>query len=131
MSLRDHILSRKLTVEPVDAFGTTVFVREMNSAEVGGFYRWHAQAGDSRTGIDVMLAVVLRTLCDEQGTRIFADDEADKLAQISPHDLRAVYTVAARLNAIDTDDEDVDRAEKNSEATPASAPASPSPASSA
>lgn len=118
MSLRDDILAsaNARPIEPVEAFGTTVYVRQMTAGEVAQFYKWH-QAHPDATGVDVMVAVLLRTLCDEQGNRQFKDDEADVLLALSPQDIRKAYEASAKLNAIS--DDDIEAAEGNSDATPA------------
>lgn len=116
-NLREQILStaEAVNIEPVEAFGTTVYVRQMTAGEVGSFYRWHQQHPDA-TGVDVMVNVLLRTLTDADGNRQFNDDEADALLALNPQDIRKTYQASARLNAIE--DSDIEDAEGNSEATP-------------
>ena len=123
-STRDTILAHRTTVREVRAFDAQIFVREMRAAEVASFQRFLTQHED-RTDVDVQCELLARTICDEQGERLFGDDEAGRLAELPMSDLRRAYKVAEALNTVTEDD--VKAAEGNSEATPSSTCASASP----
>ena len=115
MSIRDNILSHKPTTESLKTFGGTVYIREMAGREVASFQRWLTQHED-RNGIDISCELLVRTICDRQGTRQFQDDEAGLLADLPIQDIRRAYAVAERLNILD--DQAIEDAEGNSVATP-------------
>lgn len=103
MTLRDDILSHTPTIEPVQAFGRTVYVREMTGHEVREFQRWISK-NPEREGIDTMVTLLVRTLCDEQGNRQFEDDDTEALIGLPTRDLQAAYAAAEALNTVTNDD---------------------------
>ena len=105
--LRTQILaSEDLRREQVDVpeWGLAVFVRHMTARERDTFEQ--QQMALSKDGLDstnVRARLVALTCVDQDGTRIFADSDADELGNKSSAALVRIATVALRVNAI-TDD---------------------------
>jgi hypothetical protein len=103
-----------------------VYVREMTAGERD---RYEKQLIDSRAGGPFLprawLAVL--TICDAEGKRLFADDQAGEIAKRSAAALDRVFDAASALNGLGAGD--IEDAEKNSSAGPSagSSSASPSP----
>lgn len=123
---KEDILSYKpaAVVEKIEAFGGDCFVRVISGAERDR-YESSKQVIDfrreSRRGLDVdarmnlanlraRLAAVV--LSDEQGNRLFTDEDAAKLGNLDARELERVYVAGCRLNGLDA--EAVEQAEKNS-----------------
>lgn len=113
MSLREDILDYPVVTEAVNAFGTTVHVREMGGSELISFQKWLTTGPEEqdRDGVEIMVHLLLRTLCDGDGIRQFNDDEFDCLINKSIQDLRAVYAVAQDMNSVTP--RDVEQAQGN------------------
>lgn len=99
MITREMLLKCAPRVERVEAFGGDVFVREMRGNEVSTFQKFLTSA-EAHTGIDVAAELLARTLCDEQGTRMFTDAEAHLIAQQPGGEIQRAYEVAERLNTL-------------------------------
>jgi len=116
---RDEILAagRKLKQEAVEVpeLGGSVLVREMTGAERDG---WEASVLDT-SGPDpkpnlenTRAKLLVRTIVDEQGKRLFTDDEIDLVGALSAGALDRLFAVAARLSRISA--ADVEELTKNS-----------------
>jgi len=116
---RDEILAagRKLKQEAVEVpeLGGTVIVREMTGAERDS---WEASVLDT-SGPDpkpnlenTRAKLLVRTVVDEQGERLFTDDEIDLVGALSAGALDRLFAVAARLSRISA--ADVEELTKNS-----------------
>lgn len=116
MLSRDQILAQSsLPIERVSAFGGEVFVCTMSGLERDAFEV--AYEADRKAGkpVNVRGALAVRTLCDQQGNRLFTDDDLDAVSGLSARELDKVFSVAQRLNGIGADD--VKELEGNSAAT--------------
>lgn len=140
MSLKDKILSYKpsAVVEKIHAFGGDCFIRVISGAERDR-YESSKQVIDFRRegrrgGLDVdarmnlanlraRLAAVV--LSDEQGNRLFTDEDAAKLGNLDARELEKVYVAGCRLNGLDA--EAIGDAEKNSVTVRNGSPGSASP----
>ena len=117
---RDSILAaddlKRETVE-VPEWGGEVIVREMTGRERDRFEAgWiNADKGDVQVNpknLDNFRArLVAQTVVDEEGNRLFTDDDAVELGSKSAAALDRVFTVATRLSGIT--DKDVDDLVKN------------------
>ena len=104
------LAANDLTVERVNVpkWGT-VCVRVMSGVERR---QWEKLVNDSQkdaSGMDtlkVLTSLVAKTVCDEQGNRLFSDEDAEALAAKSGAALLYVATAAQRINALT--DQDVD-----------------------
>jgi predicted DNA binding protein len=102
--------------------GRTVWVRTLHASERDAYLASLRDVKRDRRGVTIVdrtangsarLAVLC--LCDEQGRRLFADDDAAELGLKSSAALDRITDVAARLNRLNT--EALEEAEKNSETT--------------
>lgn len=110
MGLREEILAfEDNTIEPVQAFGRTVYVRSISGEERD---RFEASNQVRKGGKIVPNPVHIRArfcalvMCDEHGKRLFSDADVMALTRKNVRQLDAVWTVAQKLNAID--DSDID-----------------------
>lgn len=111
MSLRDQISSVKdYKLEPVKVpeWDTTVYLREITVAERSKLL---AKFETPRTESDAYAHILLHSLCDENGTRVFSDDEFDTLASKNAKVIDRLSKQALKLNAINA--EAVEDAKKN------------------
>ncbi|HHQ48922.1 MAG TPA: hypothetical protein ENK19_08590 [Acidobacteria bacterium] len=116
---RDEILAagRKLKQEEVDVpeLGGTVIVREMSGSERDS---WEASLLDTRGPDPVMnlantrAKLLVRTIVDADGKRLFTDDEIDLVGALSASALDRLFAVAARLSRVSA--ADVEELAKNS-----------------
>lgn len=123
---REKILAearQKRRMEEVDVpeWGGSVFVKELSAAERDAFEasmvkldRKGKVQGHNLANVRARLAVF--ALCDEDGKRLFGDDEAGILGEMSAAALQRVFEVAQRLSGISN--EDMEELEKNSVSGP-------------
>lgn len=131
-SLRDEILSWRpaRAVEPVEAFGRTVYVRVLTGAERDQFEQSKYQvtlhvgkkkAGEARPNLrNIRARFAVLVLADEKGGRLFEDEDAEALGAapgLAP-ELDRVWEAGMRLNGMA--DGAVEDAEGNSATTPSS-----------
>lgn len=121
MSLtREQILEcidRRVEKLNVPAWGGDVYVRSLTGTERD---EWEQEnlVKDPRTKEysyrlrNIRARLVVKTVCDENGTRIFTDRDADRIGEKNAAVLTKVYEVAARLSGITP--EDVEELAKNS-----------------
>lgn len=111
---RDEILGlTDVVIETVDVpeWKRAVRVRSLTAAEreswEGAVY---PGPKETRVGL-IRAALAVRSIIDEQGNRIFGDDDAESLATKSAAALERVYRVARRLSFVT--DSDVEELLKN------------------
>ena len=112
MITKQQILAAtNLPVEPVDVpeWGGTVHVRTMSGTERDAFEQTMIalKAGGGKGATDlsnIRARLAVRTLCDPDGTRLFADDDAEALGQTSGRALDRVFGVAQKLNGMTAED---------------------------
>jgi hypothetical protein len=119
MALRDDILTlADATVEPVVLTGikgwetVKLFVRTMSASERDKFEAWCIDLQTKqfdRSNIRARLAVL--TACDEQGQRLFSNEDEKQLGTKSAAALDRIFTVATKLNGLSKSD--VAELEKN------------------
>ena len=129
MSHRDQILGHRPTLQFVPTAFEGCYVREMSGSDVASFQRFLASREGEAEAVETMSELLVRTLCNADGERLFKDDEAGLVADLPTLDLHEAYRAAERLNTVTR--ADVEHALGNSAATARSEPASPSPANSA
>lgn len=125
MELRDQILNADdLAKEPlvVPEWGVTVYVRAMTAAERDAY---ESAALEDQKALNEAVAderdperrtrarLCAMTVVNEQGERIFADSDVDRLAKKSGSALTRVLAVALRLNKMT--EADVSELVKNSQ----------------
>jgi len=84
-----------------------VYVRSMSAAERNAFSQKFS--GESLDGLQETMCVL--TVCDENGQRIFTDDDVAALGEKSGAALDLICQAAQKLNKMDA--ESVEEAEKN------------------
>ena len=125
-SLLAH-LARPVVKVDVEALGETAYMREMSAADrLALGQRFFGDGKADVTPFDWNVALICRTLCDEQGNLWLTEDDAKQMfGEGRASVLEALVTEANRINAMGKDA--VASAEKNSEATQNSTSASSSP----
>ncbi len=81
--------------------GGTVYVREMSNRERTDL-ELEINASDGRSRM--RSAMLVRTLCDESGTLLFAPSDEAEFAQIGAGVVEPLFTVALRLNGFSSED---------------------------
>lgn len=111
MKLRDKILSAKdrdsVPVE-VPEWGVTVNIAAMSSAERDSWEKDMIQ--DREKNIRARLCV--RVMLDDDGERIFKDEDAEELGKKAASALDRIFAEAIKLNGLSSDD--VEELAKNS-----------------
>jgi hypothetical protein len=110
MSLADDILAfddRKIEAVVVPEWNTTVYLRVMDGIEREQF----EDGEDDRKGNKLRAALLVRTICDADGKRVFADSQVDALARKSSTALRRLFQRALELNSVG---DEVEKTRKNS-----------------
>lgn len=94
----------------VKEWGGDVFIRVMTVGELDAYQQeW---AANKLTGVDNFRAKFLaRCLCDDAGTRLFSDEQIEKLASKSAKVVSRLFDKAAQHNAIT--EKDVEELAKN------------------
>lgn len=101
-----------------------VGVRILTAGERDAFLDLIGQAEDGRVkNLKVILCTL--TLCDEQGGRLFAQDEVEALAGKSSEFIERVFDTAKRISQLG--DDATEEAKKNSAPTPGAASGTGSP----
>ena len=114
MPLKDQILhAEDRPSKPVEVpeWGCNVVVRTMSGAERDS---WEVSVVSSDRQVNrqnIRAKLLVRTLYDDAGARVFTDDDADQLGEKSGDVLERLYDVAAKLNGIRK--KDIDELEKN------------------
>lgn len=109
---------KKLPIERVDLpeLSGHVFVRGMSGVERDAWERSLVTGRGKRRDFNldnVRARLAVRCLCDEQGTRLFGDEDAAVLGDLRVDTLNKVFEVAQRLSGVS--DQDVDDLGKVSE----------------
>jgi hypothetical protein len=119
MDIKEKLLALKPKIEKVDVPEVgTVWVRGMTAIELDQWVANHAKT-DSRDHYHAFL--IARTLCDENGKRLFTDEELKKVSTLPSQVADRLWDIAARLSGITKEAEEANR--KNSEADQTSASA--------
>lgn len=114
MSLKDQILAaaieRKNKVEPVKAWGVDAFIRVMTGTERDA---WEGQMfADGKPKTEKFRAVLLvKTLSDEKGDRIFSESDIATLSEMDAKELDRLFDLASAANGLSK--KDVEQLTKN------------------
>lgn len=97
MSLREQILASQADRKPVPLdvpeWGVTVWLKQMTVAD-------QVALSEDVKPADMPVAVLLQCLVDDEGERIFTDDDAEALSRESFPIVLRVFAEAARLNGL-------------------------------
>ena len=102
MNLREQILeTNDLPLEAVEVheWKTTVYMRGMNASERD---HWEMSIYENK-GIkmdNIRARLVVLTLCDESGNRLFNDEEVEKLGKKNAKVINKLFEIAQRLSGI-------------------------------
>ena len=125
MLTREQLLHpAPLAVERVDlpAFGDAVFVRELTLGERDRF----EEAILTKPQPDYRGELLVRSLCDQDGKRLFTDGETELFKDLGAARLQPAFATAMRLSALRTSD--LEELSKNWTGEPEGASSSDSPA---
>lgn len=114
MLSRDEILSKtKLRRETVNVpeWGGDVLVGEMSGASRDSWEQSLQERDNKGRIINPRAKLVVATVIDENGNKLFNDSDIDAVGRLSNTSLMAICDVAYRVNKLLSDD--LDRAEKN------------------
>jgi hypothetical protein len=107
---KDSILSFKgkpLTPVETPEWGGTVYLRVMRGSERDAFeaetYKLNGKSLELNR-VNARARLLVKTLCDEQGNRLFTDADATQLGEQPADVLDRVYTVALRVNGFTSAD---------------------------
>lgn len=101
----------------VPEWGGMVTLRALTGAERDAYEASMVltEGGDRRANMhNIRARLVARCLCDDEGNRLFSDDEIELLGAKSGAALARLFEVAKRLSGLSN--EDIEDLEKNSEA---------------
>lgn len=119
MATKDEILGKDdLTIERVNVpeWGCEVCVRTMSAAERDAFEASYLGQDDIARMANVRARFCCLIICDDEGGRVFDDEDADALGKKSASALDRIFEVGQRLNGLSAND--VEELEKNSETGP-------------
>jgi len=114
--LLERLLSeyRTQVAEYGELAGQTVYVRKLGALEM--------HAISDRPEHEAMIAIVLHGLCDQNGDRLFADDQAEAVGQLPTELLADIAAKVVKHNGL----QDLETAQGKSEGSPSSdSPSSP------
>ena len=101
---RDDILKASdIKIEPVQAWGGTLYVKVMTGKERDLFESSVITikgTSQSYNLANVRAKLCVLTICDENGNRLFADSDMPLLAEKSALELQKIFVVAQRLSGI-------------------------------
>lgn len=105
---------------PVPEWGGDIYLRTISGADRDAWEMdcW-GRDNDMMRGRNMRAKLLVRAICDEEGTRIFTDMDAADLGQKNAKVLDRLFDRAAALNGLR--EEDVKELEKNSEDDPSGA----------
>jgi hypothetical protein len=104
---KEQLLAFEIKREKVEFEGGFVYVRGMDGTERD---RWEQvtlnETKKSKNEIyDHMRAsIIVRTVCDENGNRLFADEDIPRVSKMPAAVLDKMYTVGARLSGVSKED---------------------------
>ena len=101
---------KKQTV-PVSEWGGDVIVQEMTALDRDRLVS-ETRAGETTDTVNYAAKVLVRCLANEDGSRMFDDNEAETLGRKSPTVIAKLFAVASKLNGTDTT---IENQSKNSE----------------
>lgn len=105
---RDDILKvPDLVAEPVHAWGGIVYVRGMTGTERDHFEGSVVNQKNGQQTVnmdDIRAKLCVVCICDENGNRLFTDDDVELLSKKSGKELNRIFGVAQRLSGITTEE---------------------------
>ena len=98
-------LASRLRVEPVtiDGVAEPIFIRTLTGRERDGFEQsCFTQKGKDRvlSTENIRAKLLVRSICDEKGVRLFQDNEAEQLGGIPADILDILFTKAQKMSGL-------------------------------
>ena len=87
-------IKTKTESTPVDGFGD-VILRELNTQDTD---KLRSKLGEDQNVNEFNIGLLLLSIVDENGVRVFGDDDFDKLSNASPRVINKLAGVALVLN---------------------------------
>jgi hypothetical protein len=122
------VMKRRHEAVELPICGMTVRIRSLTEREVSRYQmRTVAKRGGFRTErmLDASRRLIVLCLVNQEGGRLFGDDETDWLVEWDSADTQCLYNACAKHCGIDTSD--IEELVKNSEPMPAAASPTDSP----
>jgi hypothetical protein len=98
---KEKLLGLKPRIEKVDIEGDCVYVRSMTVSERD---QWEqlilAKRDAGKLYNQFRASLLVRTICDEHGSRLFDDADVDKVSEMAAEVADSLYDVGARLSGI-------------------------------
>lgn len=118
MNIKEQILAAKDTESKkiaVKEWGVDVHLKRLSVAETMQFQTTigNADEKDVTTGLRNMVSYIALCMCDENGQRIFNDDETHLLDTRSTEVIQKLFDEAAKLNGMTNDEKDAEEAKKS------------------
>lgn len=99
----------KRQVVPVPQWGGDVTVRSLTGEERDSWEAWCISQRDEwggNVGPNIRASLVIRTVVDEEGQRLFADSDLAAVGAKNGAAIDAIYTVASKLSGISQQDQE-------------------------
>lgn len=123
MLSKEEILAQKklkLELVSVPEWNGGVYLRVMTGAEFSSFEASNFRKDGDEYVINhegMMGRLLVRCLCDEEGKRLFSDDDGDEIEQLTGYIVDGLAEKARKLNRLDA--VSLEELQKNSEGSPA------------
>ena len=115
MSLKDRILAagkmKASELHAVKVWSEDAFIRRMTGTERDAFEASIFDAAGKMNKQMFRAKLLVKTLADDQGARLFGDDEITALSELPSDELVRLYDIAEKLNGLSK--ADVDALTKN------------------
>jgi hypothetical protein len=114
MLKREEILSKtslKTETLNIEEWGGDVIVSEMSGAMRDGWEQAIREKDASGRLVSPRAKLVVFTIIDEKGNRIFKDDDIEAIGKLSSETLEKICIVSMRLNGLGADE--INKAKKN------------------
>ena len=116
MLTKEQLLQATIEKEKVDLLGDHAYVRGMTGTERDQWEQWclfKRKNSKTETVENFRASLVVRTVCDEGGVRLFTDTDLAAVGGMPGALLDKLYEIGARLSGVSNDD--AEKLGKNSE----------------
>ena len=108
MSLRDRIvkagMAAQLSMKAVKVWGEDANIRRMTGTERDAFEASIFDASGKMDKAQFRAKLLVKTLADEAGVRLFTDTEIGVLSELPSDELVRLYDIAEKLNGLSKQD---------------------------
>jgi hypothetical protein len=109
MLSKEKLLAAEIERERVEILGDCVWVRGMTGTERDQWEQavlYYQKKSKTESYDQFRASLVVRTVCDENGVRLFTDDEIAKVGAMPCAVVDKLYSVGASLSAVSQKDEE-------------------------